>query len=162
MHQRFTRPFTVNSFADTRRIDGRIFGIMTETDSYPGVDRLYYFLGRIAMVLAMVFAFIFFGPESSLIKPLGLVISIAAVILDVMRLRNIGVSQWLVFLRFIPYVGLLLSIGLQSAQGGWAESKRLDRAGLAILATHAVIIAVVLYLIYRTGMNIEIFGIAFR
>lgn len=76
-----------------------------------------------------------------------------------MRLRNIGVSQWFVFLRFVPYVGLLLSIGLQSAQTGWADTKRLDRAGWAIVATHAAIIGVIIYLIYRT--NINIFGISF-
>jgi uncharacterized membrane protein YhaH (DUF805 family) len=131
-------------------------------NAFPGIDRLYYFIGRIAMLLAMVFAITFFGPESSFIRPLGLAISIAAVILDVMRLRNIGVSQWFVFLRFIPYLGLLLSIGLQSAQGGWAESKRLDRAGIAILATHAAIIGMLLFLMYRTGISVEIFGIAFR
>lgn len=86
-------------------------------------------------------------------------IAIASTILDVMRLRNIGVSQWFVFLRFVPYVGLLLSIGLQSAQTGWADTKRLDRAGWAIVATHAAIIGVIIYLIYRT--NINIFGISF-
>lgn len=131
-------------------------------NAFPGIDRLYYFLGRIAMLLAMIFALIFLGPESSLIRPLGLVISIASVILDVMRLRNIGVSQWLVFLRFIPYVGLFLSVGLQSAQGGWAETKRLDRAGIAILATHAAIIGLLLYLMYRSGVNLEVFSVALR
>ena len=109
----------------------------------------------------MVLAIVVFGPESSLIGPISLGMSIAGVVLDVMRLRNIGVSQWFVFLRFIPYLGLLLSIGLQSAQGGWAGTKRLDRAGLAILATHAAIIGLLLYLIYRMGVNIEIFGIMF-
>jgi uncharacterized membrane protein YhaH (DUF805 family) len=134
-----------------------------ELDStFPGIDRLYYFLGRIAMMVSMIFAVVFLGPESSLIRPLGLVMSIAATIMDVMRLRNIGISQWLVFLRFIPYLGILLSVGLQSAQGGWAETKRLDRAGLAILATHAVIICLFLYLLYRSGINLEVFGIGFQ
>lgn len=111
------------------------------------------------MALAMVFAVTFFGPESGTIRYVGLGISIAATVLDVMRLRNIGVSQWFVFLRFVPYLGLLLSIGLQSAQSGWAETKRLDRAGWAILATHAAIIALMIYLLYKT--NIEIFGLGF-
>ncbi|MEQ1763656.1 MAG: hypothetical protein ABL984_10970 [Pyrinomonadaceae bacterium] len=127
---------------------------------YPGIGRLYYFLSRIGMILVMVFAITFFGPESGTIGPISLLISVASVVLDVMRLRNIGLSQWFVFLRFIPYVGLLLSIGLQTAQGGWADSKRLDRAGLAILATHAAIIGLVIYLLFRT--NLDIFGIAFR
>ncbi len=127
-----------------------------------GIDRLYYFLGRIAMLLVMVFAVTFFGPESSWIRPIGLGITIAATVLDVMRLRNIGVSQWLVFLRFVPYAGLLLSIGLQSAQTDWADSKRLDRPGLAILATHAAIVGLVVYLMYRSGLNLAILGIPFQ
>ena len=131
-------------------------------NAFPGIDRLYYFLGRIAMLLVMVFAITFLGPESSFIRPLGLAISIAAVILDVMRLRNIGVSQWFVFLRFVPYVGLLLSVGLQSAQGGWAATKRLDRAGITILATHAAIIGLLLYLTYRSGINLEVFGVGLQ
>ncbi len=114
------------------------------------------------MLLVMVFAITFLGPESSFIRPLGLAISIAAVILDVMRLRNIGVSQWFVFLRFVPYVGLLLSVGLQSAQGGWAATKRLDRAGLTILATHAAIIGLLLNLTYRSGINLEVFGVGLQ
>jgi hypothetical protein len=124
-----------------------------------GIDRLYYFLARVAMILVMTFVVIFFGFDSRVIGYVSLGISIASTILDVMRLRNIGVSQWFVFLRFVPYVGLLLSIGLQSAQTGWADTKRLDRAGWAIVATHAAIIGVIIYLIYRT--NIEIFGISF-
>jgi hypothetical protein len=124
-----------------------------------GIDRLYYFLARVAMILVMTFVVIFFGFDSRVIGYVSLGISIASTILDVMRLRNIGVSQWFVFLRFVPYVGLLLSIGLQSAQTGWADTKRLDRAGWAIVATHAAIIGVIICLIYRT--NIEIFGISF-
>jgi len=127
--------------------------------AHRGIDRLYYFLARIAMILVMVFALNFFGFESGVIGYVSLGISIASTILDVMRLRNIGVSQWFVFLRFVPYVGLLLSIGLQSAQSGWADTKRLDRAGWAIIATHVAIVAVMIYLLSKT--NIEIFGIVF-
>ncbi len=137
---------------------GTMFGIMAGSELYPGIDRLYYFLGRIAMALVLVFAITFFGPETGTIGYISLAISIASTVLDVMRLRNIGVSQWFVFLRFIPYLGLLLSVGLQSAQGGWAESKRLDRAGLAILATHAAIIGLAIFMMYR--MRLEIFGLA--
>jgi uncharacterized membrane protein YhaH (DUF805 family) len=138
----------------------RIFGMAdNELESTcPGIDRLYYFLARIAMAVVITFAIMYFGFESGVIAYLSLAISIASTILDVMRLRNIGVSQWFVFLRFVPYVGLLLSIGLQSAQTGWVDTKRLDRAGWAILATHAAIIAVMVYLLSKA--NIEIFGIS--
>jgi hypothetical protein len=128
-------------------------------NAFPGIDRLYYFLVRIAMVLLMVAVVMFLGFDRRLFEYASLLLSIGTTILDVMRLRNMGVSQWFVFLRFIPYFGLLFSIGLQSAPTGWAERKRLDRAGIAILAAHIVIIGLVIYFLSQT--NIEVFGIAF-
>ena len=80
----------------------------------------------------------------------------AGAVLDVMRLRNMGLSQWLVFLRFIPYLGLVLSIALQSAQSGWNDSKRLDRAGWAIFAVHMALIALIIFLAYRTRTAIAV------
>lgn len=127
---------------------------------HPGVGRLNYFLGRVLFFAAMMFAALQFGPESRVFGLISLGVMIAGLVLDVMRLRNIGASQWLVFLRFIPYVGLLLSIGLQSAQGGWAETKRLDKAGWSIVGVHAILVVLTIFLLLRT--NIEIFGIAFR
>ena len=116
----------------------------------PGVGRLYYFLARVMFVAAIMFAVIYFGPASVAFKLISFGVMSAGVVLDVMRLRNMGLSQWLVFLRFIPYLGLVLSIALQSAQSGWNDSKRLDRAGWAILGVHAVLIALIIYLVYRT------------
>ncbi len=127
---------------------------------YPGVNRLYYFLGRVVLILAVVFAVMFFGPESLAFTVLSIAAMIAGIWLDVMRLRNIGVSQWFVFLRYLPFVSLLFWIGTQSAQPGWAETRRLDRAGWAILAVHVAIFVLTLFVAFRTG--IEIFGIAFR
>jgi len=129
---------------------------------YPGVGRLYYFLARVMLILVTVLAVIYFGPESSVFGIVSLAAMIAGAVLDVMRLRNIGVSQWLIFLRFIPWLGLVLSIGLQSAQTGWSETRRLDRAGWAIIAAHAALIAVAVFLLYRSGFTGEVFGIPFR
>jgi uncharacterized membrane protein YhaH (DUF805 family) len=122
----------------------------------PGVGRLYYFLARVVIITAMFFVIIYFGPASVAFKLLSFGTMTAGVVLDVMRLRNIGASQWLVFLRFVPYLGLVLSIALQSAQSGWNETKRLDRAGWAIFGTHVALIALVIFLIYRTQGSITI------
>jgi hypothetical protein len=83
-------------------------------------------------------------------KVVTLATMIAGAVLDVMRLKNIGVTTWLLFIKYLPYGALALSIGLQTAQTGWIETKRLDKPGWAILATHAAIIALVIYLIKRS------------
>lgn len=94
---------------------------------YPGVNRLYYFLGRVVLILIVVFSVMFFGPESVAFTVVSIAAMVAGIWLDVMRLRNIGVSRWFVFLRYLPFVSLLFWIGTQSAQPGWAETRRLDR-----------------------------------
>lgn len=115
---------------------------------YPGIDRLYYFLGKVAMILVSVFTVIYFGPESGVFRMVSLGLMIGGVVLDVMRLRNIGVSQWFAFLRFVPYGSILLEIGLQSAQTGWVDSKRLDRVGMAIAGLYLALIIFFLFLIF--------------
>ena len=122
----------------------------------PGVGRLYYFLARVMLIAAMVFAVFYFGPASVAFKLLSFGTMAAGAILDVMRLRNIGASQWLVFLRFVPYLGLALSIALQSAQSGWNETKRLDRAGWAIFGVHLSLIALIIYIAYRSRIAVPI------
>ncbi len=122
----------------------------------PGVGRLYYFLARVMIVAAMIFAVIYFGPASVAFKLISFGTMSAGMVLDVMRLRNMGASQWLVFLRFVPYLGLVFSIALQSAQSGWNETKRLDRAGWAIFGVHVALILLVIYLVYRSRVEARI------
>ena len=122
----------------------------------PGVGRLYYFLARVMIIAAMIFVVFYFGPASTAFKLVSFGTMLAGVVLDVMRLRNIGVSRWLVFLRFVPYMGLVLSIALQSAQSGWNETKRLDRAGWAIFVVHRALLALIIYIAYRTRSSISI------
>ena len=76
---------------------------------------------------------------------------VVALVLDVLRLRNIGVSQWFVFLKFLPLGSTLLAIGLLAAQTGWAETRRLDKPGRRILAVELILLAIMLYLIFRAG-----------
>src|SRR6185436_2511781 len=102
-------------------------------DNYPGIDRLQYFLGKAGMISAVVFTVTVFGPESPVMKVVSLVVMVACVVLDVMRLRNIGFSQWLIFMRFLPFGGLILDLGLVTAQPGWAKERQLDRAGKTVL-----------------------------
>lgn len=103
---------------------------------YPGVARLNYFLSNVAIIAVMVGALFVVGPESPVFRLLSLGAMIAGVVLDVMRLRNIGVSQWFALLKFVPLVSTLLSVGLQSAPTGWIETRRLDRAGWTIVGVY--------------------------
>lgn len=124
---------------------------------YPGIGRLHYFLAQIGMVAAVVFVVMVFGPESRVMSITGLVLLIASFVLDVMRLKNVGLSQWFAFLRYVPFGKTLLGFGLLCAQTGWAETRRLDSAGKSILAVEIVLLALILFLFLRTG--ITVFGI---
>jgi hypothetical protein len=122
----------------------------TLESGYPGVGRLYYFLGRVMLVIVTIFSAVYFGPGSRVFQVVTIATMIAGAILDVERLKNMGVTRWLLFVKYLPYGALALSVGLQTAQTGWIETKRLDRAGWAILGTHAAIIALIVYLINRS------------
>ncbi len=115
---------------------------------YPGIGRLNYFLAHVAMIAVMIGAVILVGPESPLFKVLSLTAMIAGVVLDVMRLRNIGVSQWFALLRFLPYVGGLVGIALQSLQTGWIETRRLDRTGWTIIGVHVALFVLIMFLAF--------------
>lgn len=121
---------------------------------YPGIGRLHYFLGNVSLIAAVVFVVAMFGPESPVMNVTSLVVMIGAVVLDVMRLRNIGVSQWLVFLRFVPFGSTVLAIGLFAAQPGWADTRRLDSPGRSILFAEIVLLVLILFLALRTGLTI--------
>lgn len=130
------------------------------TTAFPEVDRMVYFGSRIALMFIAVAALLYFGPESRIFSFISLAVMIAGVVLDVLRLQNIGASQWLMFLRFVPYAGLLLSIFLQSAQKDWTETRSFDRTGWIIIGVHAAFAAFIIYLIYRSPA-MEIFGLSF-
>jgi uncharacterized membrane protein YhaH (DUF805 family) len=123
---------------------------------YPGVGRLHYFLGNVGMIAAVVFVLVAFGPESTAMSVMTLVVMVASLILDVMRLRNIGVSQWFVFLRYLPFGNMLLGFGLQNAQTGWVETRRLDSAGKSILIAQLILLALILFVHFRTGISVMI------
>lgn len=112
------------------------------------------------LLIAGIFAFFYLGPESRIFGFISLAVMVAGVVLDVMRLRHIGVSEWLMFLRFVPYGGLLLSIFLQSAQKDWTETRSFDRAGWIIIGIHAALAAFIIYLLYRSPA-MEILGHSF-
>ena len=128
----------------------------TVESGYPGVGRLYYSLGRVMLIIVTIFSVVYFGPESRAFAVVTLATMIAGAVLDVMRLKNIGVTTWLLFIKYLPYGALALSIGLQTAQTGWVETKRLDKPGWAILATHAAIIGLIIYLIKRNESAMSI------
>ena len=122
---------------------------------YPGIGRLNYFLAHIAMIAVMVGAVLLLGPENPLFRVLSLAAMVAGVLLDVMRLRNIGVSQWFALLRFLPYVGGLVGIALQSMQTGWIESRRLDRAGWTIIGAYVGLFLLVMFLVFLRPQELQ-------
>ena len=116
---------------------------------YPGIDRQQYFLGKIGMIVAAIFVVLVFGPASPVMRVLGLVLLVGTVVLDVLRLQNMGVSQWFAFIRFLPFGNLVLDIGLQSAQTGWAETRQLDGTGKRILVFNLVLLGIMMFLAWR-------------
>jgi len=123
---------------------------MTETDHiYPGVDRWQYFMSKFAMILALIFVARVFGPESPAMRILTLLMMFGSIALDVLRLKNIGVSQWYAFIRFLPFGNTILDICLQSAQPGWAETRKLDTTGKRILFTELAFIVMIIILAWR-------------
>ena len=125
---------------------------MSDADAiykYPGIDRQQYFLGKIGMIAVAIFVVIVFGPSSPLIRVMGLLMLVATVVLDVLRLQNMGVSQWFAFIRFLPFGNLVLDIGLQSAQTGWVETKQLDDTGKRILMVNLVLLGIMIFMAWR-------------
>lgn len=118
-------------------------------NDYPGIDRLYYFLGKIGMIAAMVFAVVVFGPNSGVMKILGLALMIVGMVLDVLRLQNTGLSQWFAFIRFLPFGNLALDVFLLSAQTGWTETRSWDRAGRSILLVELALLALMFFMFFR-------------
>ena len=118
-------------------------------DNYPGLDRLNYFLGNFGMVIAVVVAIMIFGPDSGVMKYLSLPLMVVSLVLDVMRLRNVGLSQWFAFVRFVPFGNTILGIFLFSAQPGWAETRRWDRAGRTILIVELSLLALMIFMFLR-------------
>jgi len=126
-------------------------------DVYPGVDRLQYFLAKVCTILAVVFVVVTFGPHSPVMRVLGLLLMVGSVVLDVMRLRNIGVSQWYAFVRFLPFGNAVLDICLQSAQTGWVETRRLDRHGRSIFIVELLFIGLMLFLAFRARIEMPFY-----
>jgi hypothetical protein len=128
---------------------------MSDSDldnGYPGVGRLHYFLGKVGLGFAAMFLINFFGWDNPLTRIGMLAIMIGGFVLEVLRLRNIGVSQWFAFLRMIPYVNLLYMIGLQSAQSGWGETRRLDRTGTTLAVFQLALLVLMILMVMRMGM----------
>ena len=104
----------------------------TLTDTFPGVNRLQYFLATLAVGFVYGFTFGFAGPESTAASVVALLLMVGGLVLNVARLRNIGASRWWALIAFIPVVNLIFGVLIQAAQPGWVETRRLDRAGKLI------------------------------
>ena len=121
---------------------------------YPGIGRMHYFLSQVGMIAAIIFVVTVFGPESVVLRVAALILMGVSVVVDVLRLRNIGVSQWLVFLRFLPFGKTLMWIGLTSAQTGWNETRQLDSVGKSILFVEVALFLLIIFMAMRAGISI--------
>lgn len=119
----------------------------------PRIGRLNFFLANLGLGVLMAIAVTWFGPDSSLFWVLGLAVMCAGFVLDVMRLRSIGVSQWFAMLRFVPYVHLLYTILLQSAQAGWTETRTLDSTGRTLLIVQIALLILMIFMLTRTELE---------
>jgi hypothetical protein len=125
---------------------------------YPGVGRLYYFLGNIGMIASAIFVVTVFGPNSTVMKVFGLVVMVASLVLDVLRLRNMGVSDWFAFIRFLPFGKTVLWVALMSAQTGWAETRQLDSAGKSILLFQLVLFGLLIFMFFWLRMSVAAYS----
>ena len=128
---------------------------MAESDldnNYAGVDRLQYFLGNIGIIVTAIVAVSIFGPRSTMMTIVSIGLTIASVALDVMRLQNVGLSQWFAFIRFLPFGNTILLLGLLAAQPGWNATRHLDSAGRSILITELILIGVMFFMFFRFRM----------
>ena len=132
---------------------------LSETER-PGIDRLNYFLSLIAVGFAATAAVVLFGPGSKMFKMITLVLAVVNFVLDVNRLKNIGVSRWFAMLRLVPFVNLFYSIGLLSAQAGWAETQRLDRSGRTI-ASFLVLMYIIMFLLFSISGTTKLLSLPF-
>ena len=133
---------------------------MSETgldEGRSGVGRLDYFLGKVAISVAMAVAVSNLDPEGWPLRVVGMVLSYVSFALDVMRLQCIGLSRWYSVLRFVPYVNLLYMIFLQSAPAGWAETRRLDRAGRTLIIFQLALLALLIFMLLRMRMAVPYF-----
>jgi uncharacterized membrane protein YhaH (DUF805 family) len=122
---------------------------------YPGIGRLHYFLAHIGMIAVAVFVVNVFGLGRRVASIVGLALMVASFVLDALRLQNIGLSQWFAFIRYVPFGRTLLLFGLLCAQTGWRETRRLDDAGKSILVTELLLLALMLFLYFRTGIMVN-------
>jgi hypothetical protein len=126
-------------------------------ENYPGIDRQQYFFGKLGMVIVAILAVMLFGPHSPVVQYVGLGLLITSLILDVLRLQNIGLTIWLALIRFAPFGNLILDLGLQSAQTGWVETRRLDDTGKRILIFNLVLMAILFLLAMRAGTAVPMY-----
>ena len=106
-------------------------------------------MAKMAMIFAVMIVFKVFFLSSPMMKILTLLMMFGSIALDVLRLKNIGVSQWYAFVRFLPFGNTILDICLQSAQPGWAETRTLDSTGKRILFTEIAFIVMIVILAWR-------------
>ena len=111
------------------------------TKSYPGVDRLQYFFLTLGIGIVSASTNAITGdPNSTLATVVSVIALFGMIIVNLLRLANIGMSQWWVLLMFVPLANVWLSFRCQTAQKGWIETRRLDGTGVKIAVVYCLVL----------------------
>lgn len=122
----------------------------TFTKSYPGVDRLQYFFITLGIGIVSVSTNVITGdPDSTLATVVSVIAMFGILVANLLRLSNIGMSQWWALLMFVPVANVWLGFRCQTAQKGWVETRRLDRTGVRV-----AIVYVALLILLAAGFGI--------
>jgi hypothetical protein len=114
-----------------------------------GIGRLAYVGGH--ALLAIGTALLWHSCDIPGIGLIALALILAASILSCMlmllRLDNIGMERWWVFIALIPLIGLYVTVLCVAAPEGYRDHKQLDTVGGAIVAAIAALVTIVIALI---------------
>jgi hypothetical protein len=110
-------------------------------NSYAGIDRLQYFFISLGIGIVSVFTNVITGdPNGTLATVVAVIAMFAMLVTNILRLSNIGMSQWWSLLMFVPLANVWLGFRCQTAQAGWVKTRRLDRTGVKIAVVYITLV----------------------
>ena len=121
------------------------------TDSYPGIGRLAYIGGHIAIIIFLAFysGFLVKSSADQAFMPGAVKIMAGAgsLALTITRLQNLGKNMWWLLYWFFPLANLYVIFLCGAAPPGYEQNKRFDTAGGAIVAAMAALITTFIVLL---------------
>ncbi len=111
--------------------------------AYGGLRRLAYV--ACLVVIGIIVALVDSVTEPGLLELLTLLAALAAALyLMVLRFRNQGATGWWVLAAFVPLVNLYIGVRALAYPEGYADRRRLDLAGKAVVFVAVGVLAVAL------------------